>query len=85
MFMSCHFPLQPRHVDGVLYVDFYGISTVNSGIALMMPVCNNFKTSFFTTSLIALLSLCWGSLEGGILGSLGMRWVQRAGLIPLRS
>ena len=27
--MSCHFPLQPRHVDGVLYVDFYGISTVN--------------------------------------------------------
>jgi hypothetical protein len=21
--------LQPRHVDGVLYVDFYGISTVN--------------------------------------------------------
>ena len=29
---SCHvvFPLQPRHVDGVLYVDFYGISTVNS-------------------------------------------------------
>ena len=29
MFMSCHFPLQPRHVDGVLYVDFYGISTVN--------------------------------------------------------
>ena len=30
MFMSCHFPLQPRHVDGVLYVDFYGISTVNN-------------------------------------------------------
>ena len=30
MFMSCRFPLQPRHVDGVLYVDFYGISTVNS-------------------------------------------------------
>ena len=29
MFMSCRFPLQPRHVDGVLYVDFYGISTVN--------------------------------------------------------
>jgi len=29
MFMSCHFPLKPRHVDGVLYVDFYGISTVN--------------------------------------------------------
>ena len=28
--MSCHFPLQPRHVDGVLYVDFYGISTVNN-------------------------------------------------------
>jgi len=28
--MSCRFPLQPRHVDGVLYVDFYGISTVNS-------------------------------------------------------
>jgi len=30
MFMSCRFPLQPRHVDGVLYVDFYGISTVNT-------------------------------------------------------
>ena len=30
MFMSCRFPLQPRHVDGVLYVDFYGISTVNN-------------------------------------------------------
>ena len=30
MFMSCRFLLQPRHVDGVLYVDFYGISTVNS-------------------------------------------------------
>ena len=30
MFMSCHFPLQPRDVDGVLYVDFYGISTVNN-------------------------------------------------------
>jgi len=29
MFMSCRFPLQPRHVDGVLYVHFYGISTVN--------------------------------------------------------
>ena len=29
MFMSCRFLLQPRHVDGVLYVDFYGISTVN--------------------------------------------------------
>jgi len=30
MFMSCRFLLQPRHVDGVLYVDFYGISTVNN-------------------------------------------------------
>ena len=36
MFMSCHFPLQPRHVDGVLYVDFYGISTVNS---VMVRLC----------------------------------------------
>ena len=51
----------------------------------MMPACDSFKTSFFTTSLIALLSLRWGSLDGGILGSIGMRWVQRAGLIPLKS
>ena len=28
--MSCRFLLQPRHVDVVLYVDFYGISTVNN-------------------------------------------------------
>jgi len=37
MFMSCRFPLQPRHVDGVLYVDFYGISTVNSETLTYAP------------------------------------------------
>jgi hypothetical protein len=37
------------------------------------------------TSLIALLSLRWGSLEGIEFGSIEMRWVQRAGLISLRS
>ena len=36
MFMSCRFPLQPRHVDGVLYVDFYSISTVNTAYFMYM-------------------------------------------------
>jgi len=36
MFMSCRFPLQPRHVDGVLYVDFYGISTVNKHPSVLL-------------------------------------------------
>ena len=36
-------------------------------------------------SFVTLLSLHWGSLEGGYARSMGMRWVQRAGLIPLRS
>ena len=40
MFMSCRFPLQPRHVDGVLYVDFYGISTVNIPLVLVLVSCS---------------------------------------------
>ena len=49
------------------------------------PSVQEFKTSFLTTSLITLLSLRCGSLEGIESGSVGMQWVQRAGLIPLRS
>ena len=43
MFMSRHFPLQPRHVDGVLYVDFYGISTVNSRLRELHRVSASFS------------------------------------------
>jgi hypothetical protein len=37
------------------------------------------------TSHITLLSLHWGLRDGVLVGSIGMRWVQSVGLIPLRS
>jgi hypothetical protein len=43
-----------------------GTNPLTYGTRYMIPACKSFRTSFLTTSLIALLNLLWGSLEGEV-------------------